>query len=98
MILSSRTWWLVTLLFLFTLFVVQAYADDPQSAVDARLRAAVKRALDPIQASVREYPSHRNCFSCHHQGVPALALRVARQRSFDVSEDCFDAIDVVTIA
>src|SRR5262249_22281920 len=37
-------------------------------------------------------------FSCHHQGVPALALRVARQRSFDVSEDCFDAIDVVTIA
>ena len=30
-----------------------------------------------IEASVQEYPAHRDCFSCHHQAVPALALTLA---------------------
>ena len=46
-----------------------------------------------MKASAHEYPKHRDCFSCHNQAVPAVALSLARQRGFDV-----DAQTLRTIA
>jgi hypothetical protein len=57
----------------------------------------VKRALAPIERSVQEYPKHRDCFSCHHQAIPALALTTARDRGFTVDPDSFASILEVTI-
>jgi Squalene-hopene cyclase C-terminal domain len=49
------------------------------------IRAAVGQGLPLLlKASVQEYPKHRDCFSCHNQAVPAIALSVARQRGFAV--------------
>jgi hypothetical protein len=62
------------------------------------VRRAVARALPPIERSVQEYPAHRDCFSCHHQAVPALALSLARARGFPVATDAIDAIREVTLS
>jgi hypothetical protein len=61
---------------------------------DARsIRKAVDRALPLlVKASSVEYPLHRDCFSCHNQGVPALALTLARQRGFAVDAQSLRAI------
>jgi hypothetical protein len=46
-----------------------------------------------VKASALEYPKHRDCFSCHNQAVPAVALSLARKRGFTV-----DAQTLRTIA
>ena len=49
------------------------------------IRAAIGRGLPLlINASAEEYPRHRDCFSCHNQAVPAVALSLARQHGFAV--------------
>jgi hypothetical protein len=72
-----------------------AQATDGGPDGDA-IRAAVAKALPPIEASVQEYPAHRDCFSCHHQAVPALALSLARGRGFPVADDSVAAAREVT--
>ena len=45
------------------------------------IRGAVVRALPLlVKASAVEYPKHRDCFSCHNQAVPAVALGLAAAR------------------
>lgn len=39
-------------------------------------RQALERGVALIRKSVDSYPSHRDCFSCHHQAVPLFALRM----------------------
>ncbi|HEU5119198.1 MAG TPA: prenyltransferase/squalene oxidase repeat-containing protein [Isosphaeraceae bacterium] len=51
------------------------------------VRGAVERALPRILTSTAQYPTSRDCFSCHHQAIPILALSTARERGFDVSEE-----------
>jgi hypothetical protein len=57
------------------------------------IRTAVERVLPLlVKASSVEYPLHRECFSCHNQAVPALALSLARQRGFVVDAQTLRAI------
>jgi hypothetical protein len=49
-----------------------------------QIRAAVGRALPLIEASTKEYLLQRDCFSCHHQAIPVLALTLARGRGFAI--------------
>jgi hypothetical protein len=73
-------------------------ADEPGDATPRRLRAAVERALAPIQHSLKTYPARRDCFSCHNQAMPTLALALARSRGFDVDPEALDAALDVTLA
>jgi hypothetical protein len=43
-------------------------------------------------AGAEEYPKHRDCFSCHNQGVPAVALALAKARGFAVDAQTLRAI------
>jgi hypothetical protein len=70
-------------------------ADDNRGPADAEkqksdtqaIHKAVVRALPLlIKASAHEYPRHRECFSCHNQAVPAVALRLAQSRGFDIGD------------
>jgi N-acyl-D-amino-acid deacylase len=48
-------------------------------------RTAVERALPLLERSAAQSLERRNrCFTCHHQGLPAMALMMARQRGFRV--------------
>lgn len=51
------------------------------------VREAVGRALPLILKSTAEYPESRDCFSCHHQAMPVLALATARARGFAVEAE-----------
>ena len=53
--------------------VVVTAADDPES-----LRR-VDRGLQVLSRGAREYPEHRQCFACHHQTLPLLALTAAHR-------------------
>jgi hypothetical protein len=68
--------------------------DDGPTA--AEVRGAVERALPLIVRSVEEYPKHRDCFSCHHQAAPMVALDLARSRGLAVAEETISAITDVT--
>ncbi len=59
-------------------------ADDRQPPKPEAVRAAVGKALPLILKSTAEYPESRDCFSCHHQAVPVLALATAKERRFAV--------------
>jgi Squalene-hopene cyclase C-terminal domain len=56
-------------------------------------RAAIGRGLPLLlKASAQEYPKHRDCFSCHNQAVPAVAISLARQRGFAVDAQILQTI------
>ena len=74
----------------YVLIGATARADEPPRVEAAR--AAVRRGLVPILKSVAEYPKHRDCFSCHHQAVPTLALTTARERGFVVDADAIASV------
>jgi N-acyl-D-amino-acid deacylase len=55
-----------------------------------QLKAAIERGLSLVQDAARRYPTHRECFSCHHQTMPILAMTTARDAGFAVDDDLMD--------
>jgi hypothetical protein len=62
-------------------------ADDKVEAKD--LNAAIARALPLLEKGAAGHAAQRTCFSCHHQALPVLALKLARQRGFRVNDEEF---------
>ncbi len=50
----------------------------------ATIRTAVANGLQIVQKAARNYPEHRDCFSCHHQTLPMLAMDLAGQRGLAI--------------
>jgi hypothetical protein len=61
-------------------------ANEPGPSPD-QVRAAVTRGLPLLLKSAAQYTDHRQCFACHHQALPVLALTVAKSRGFDVADE-----------
>ena len=53
--------------------VTRGEAPSPQE-----IRSAVEQSLPLIARSAKEYTGHRDCFSCHHQALPVVALSPAK--------------------
>ena len=51
------------------------------------LKAAVEKALPLLASSADQYTQERQCFSCHHQALPAMALAAARKAGFEIDGD-----------
>lgn len=64
--------------------------DDPDLPKAEAVHNAVAKALPLILKSSAEYPEKRDCFSCHHQAVPMLALVTARERGFAIPPEAID--------
>jgi N-acyl-D-amino-acid deacylase len=62
-----------------------------QAAGEVRLaldtRVAIELGLRRIAQGAANYPKNRQCFSCHHQAMPILALTAARRRGFAVEPE-----------
>ncbi len=52
-----------------------------------QVRAAVAKSLPLLEKSSKEYMVQRECFSCHHQALPAMALSKAQQQGFSVGAE-----------
>jgi hypothetical protein len=78
----------MTALFLIIVASLSALlADDHDLPKPDAVHAAVEKALPLILKSTAEYPERRDCFSCHHQAVPVLALSTAKERGFVIPAD-----------
>jgi N-acyl-D-amino-acid deacylase len=42
-----------------------------------QVQAAARKGLQLVQQAAANYPTHRDCFSCHHQTLPMLAMASA---------------------
>ena len=67
--------------FLISISVVCGSDSSPD-----RIRDAATRAVGLLQKSQKNWYSKQQCWSCHHQSLPALAFRVARRHSIPVNE------------
>jgi N-acyl-D-amino-acid deacylase len=57
------------------------FAEDSAKATDRERKktaTAAARGLALVQKAATNYPKHRDCFSCHHQTLPMLAVVTAR--------------------
>lgn len=60
--------------------------DTPAESPPDAVRTAIERGLGIVQKAARNYPNHRECFSCHHQTLPAFAMVTARDAGFEIDE------------
>jgi len=77
------------LLLLFAVFAAigSVRADEPSTATDGtRLRESIERGLVILQKGARNYPTHRECFACHHQTLPLLGMAAAASIGLPIDE------------
>ncbi|MBI3667584.1 MAG: ankyrin repeat domain-containing protein [Acidobacteria bacterium] len=75
---SKRWLWM-----LVAVFGVGAHAE---SIPAEHVRAAAAKSISLLQRTSKAFYKTQGCFSCHHQGLPTMALRVARERGVAVDE------------
>lgn len=92
-----KTFHPLLLLACFLLTSVQQRA-GAEGVSASQIRAAVKRSLPLLQATLQEYPNHAACFSCHHQGVGLFTLALARSKGFPVEKQSLEPIVKHTVA
>jgi hypothetical protein len=68
------------------------------SLTSDQIRTALTKAIAPLQHSLVIYAEKRDCFSCHHQTVPLIALKIARSRGLAIDEDAFQQAIALTIS
>ena len=56
-------------------------------ATSNHIRDAATRAIALLQSSQKEWNTKQSCESCHHQILPAIAFRVAREHGLPIDED-----------
>jgi squalene cyclase len=89
--------WTLPIIFVLAGVAVVRVRAEPEDATATRVRAAVERAVAPLQKSLVVYAEKRDCFSCHHQAVSLVALKVARSRGFAIDEDAVQEAVALTV-
>ena len=62
--------------------VGNSYADETPTA-----REQIDSTLKLLQSSAEVYTDKRKCFTCHHQALPAMTVRYARDKKLTVDTD-----------
>ena len=60
------------------------------------IEQAVENGLRIVQKAARNYPQHRQCFSCHHQTLPMHAMATALEHGFEVDQPLLQEQDQFT--
>src|SRR5437867_2198840 len=62
-------------------------AEDSSPSIDA-IRAAVTKSLPLLEKGARgSMAKRKQCFTCHNQGMPIMALTTARDRGFAIDAE-----------
>jgi N-acyl-D-amino-acid deacylase len=75
---------LTTILLVFALANVRLCASVADE--QARLKEAVAKGVQRVQQGATNYLTHRQCFSCHHQALPVMAMMLAQQRGLPIDK------------
>lgn len=63
-------------------------ADSPAESELESVRAAITKAISLLEKGARGSMEQRsNCFTCHNQGIPLIALTTARARGFKIDDN-----------
>lgn len=60
------------------------------------VRKALAKALPPLQRSAATFVEKRACFSCHHNALPVMMLRMARERGVGIDNAVLNAVEQKT--
>ena len=66
-------------LFIIVLFLTLLIQVDGKEKNSSDVRNAVEGGLRIVQRAAQNYPNNRDCFSCHHQTLPMLAMHEASE-------------------
>ncbi len=80
MVKSMRFWLTLPLVLMFAAPIA---ADE---ATPEQVRAAVAKSLPLLTQGAAGHMANRDCFACHNQHVPMLALTTARQHGFAIDD------------
>jgi hypothetical protein len=67
-----------------TVIVVPVVARAVEEPTKQRIEGAIRKAIPLLEKGARGFAEQRDCFSCHHQTMPVVALATARGRGFEV--------------
>lgn len=68
----------------------RSLAEETGAPDEASLRAAIQRAIPPLEKASAGSADKRKCFTCHNQAIPILALTEAQQHGFEVDANNLD--------
>jgi len=80
----------------FMILAILIVARPAAAQSDEGVRAAVRRAVPMLQKSAGEFVAQRACFSCHHNALSILTLRLARDHGFAIDLKVLDAVEEKT--
>src|SRR5213596_969908 len=76
-----------TLLYAFPGFLFDAFAEDLVPS-NAAIKAAVAKSLPLLETGARgSMEKRKQCFTCHNQGLPVMALTTARSRGIAIDAE-----------
>ncbi len=61
---------------------------------ESEVATAIERGYEVIRTGVKNYPEHRECFSCHHQALPLLAFSLSGRKILEADSTKFAKSDV----
>jgi ankyrin repeat protein len=82
--------------FAFLVFVSLIFRQTALPQSDGATRESIQRALPILQKSVSTFVEKRACFSCHHNALSILTLRLAESRGFNVDQKILSAVEQKT--
>jgi hypothetical protein len=72
----------------FVFVAATASTAEPAPPTQEQIRSAVKKSIPLLENGARVSKQERErCFTCHNQGLPLIALNVARARGILIDED-----------
>src|SRR5881396_2039441 len=75
------------LLYAFPGFLLDAFPEDLVPSNEA-IKAAVAKSLPLLETAARvSMENRKQCFTCHNQGLPVMALTTARSRGITIDAD-----------
>ena len=72
------------ILFLSSSLLIQVDGKEKNSS---DVRNAVEGGLRIVQRGAQNYPNNRDCFSCHHQTLPMLAMHEASKAGITIDSE-----------
>ena len=67
---------------------IQPAAADEAAPNESEIKAAVAKSLPLLEAGARgSMEKRKQCFTCHNQGLPIMALTTARDRGFTIDAE-----------
>ena len=78
---------LIALAWLVGVSSLSGECQDVGTGNHRKLEPRIRKSLQLLSRSARVYTEEQECFSCHHQALPVLTLRLAQEQGIEVATE-----------